>query len=78
MLIYKDRKDGNIKPRPATQLCEEFFIHGFKFVFPPKFGTLTRGIPTAYAAPSLNKILASSGNDPIPAWPHGQGTHREY
>lgn len=76
MLIYKDHKDGNIKLRPVAQLCEEFFIHGFKFVFPPKFGTLTRGIPTAYAAPSLNKILASSGNDPIPVWPHGQGTHR--
>lgn len=75
-LLSPIKIDGESKLVPFIQLCEEFLIHGFKFVFPPEFGTLARGIPTAYAAPSLNKILASSGNDPIPVWPHGNGTHR--
>lgn len=75
-LLSNIRIESELKPTPFNQLCEEFLIHGLKFVFPPEFGTLTRGIPTAYAAPSLNKILGSTGNDPIPVWPHGQGTHR--
>lgn len=63
------------QPTPFIQLCEEFLIHGFKFIFPAEFGSMTRGIPTAYAAPSLNKIIVT-GNDPIPVWPSGEGTHR--
>ncbi len=63
-------KDDNNETKlvPVTQSCEEFLIHGLKFVFPPKFGSHTAGLPTAYAAPPLNKIIVA-GNDPIPIWP---------
>lgn len=66
---------AEIKLEPIRQACEEFFIHGFKYIFPAEFGTWTRGIPTGYAAPSLNKIILA-GNDPIPVWPHAEGTHK--
>jgi hypothetical protein len=69
------REKSEIKLVPIIQSCEEFLIHGFKFVFPAELGSLTRGIPTAYAAPSLNDIIVA-GNDPIPVWPSGNGTHR--
>src|SRR5579862_6284138 len=32
---------------------KEFLIHGAKYAFPVYRGTLTRGIPTSYAAPPL-------------------------
>lgn len=63
------------KPQPITQACEEFLIHGLKYVFPAKLGELVRGIPTSYAAPSLNDQIVV-GNDPIPVWPYGEGNER--
>jgi len=63
------------KPQPITQACEEFFIHGLKYVFPAKLGELVRGIPTSYAAPSLSYQIVV-GNDPIPVWPYGEGNER--
>lgn len=53
---------------PVRQACEEFLIHGVKYVFPPEFGSQCGGIPTAYAAPPLNEIIIS-GNDLPPVWP---------
>lgn len=38
------------KPQPIIQVCEEFFIHGIKYVFPGKLGEMARGIRTSYAA----------------------------
>jgi hypothetical protein len=38
-------------------------------------GRLTRGVPTAYAAAPLNKIIAPS-SDPPPVWPHKGGGAR--
>lgn len=63
------------KPRPITQACEEFFIHALKYVFPAKLGEIVRGIPTSYAAPSLNEQIIS-GSNPIPVWPYGEGNAR--
>jgi hypothetical protein len=67
-LLSPIKSESEWKPIPFIQLCEEFLIHGFKFIFPPEFGSLTAGIPTAYAAPPLNKIIAA-GDSPIPVWP---------
>ena len=67
-LLVRALFDGEWKIVPIIQFCEEFLIHGFKFVFPPEFGSFAIGIPTAYAAPPLNNIIAA-GNDPIPVWP---------
>jgi Arm domain-containing DNA-binding protein/integrase-like protein len=69
--VIKD--ESEIKLAPIIQSCQVFSIHGFKFVFPAELGSLTRGIPTAYAAPSLNNIIVT-GDDPIPVWPTGNGT----
>ena len=55
----------------------EFLIHGLKYAFPPIYGTITRGIPTAHAAPPLVDMI--SGNDDLPpVWPSPEGTVRGY
>jgi hypothetical protein len=53
----------------------EFLIHGVKYAFPVYRGTMTRGIPTSYAAPPLNGIIASSA-EPPPVWPYAEGSAR--
>ena len=63
------------KPIPIIHACEEFFLHGFKYVFPAQLGASTRGVPTSYAAPSFNGEIVI-GNDPIPVWPYAEGTER--
>jgi hypothetical protein len=63
------------KPSPILQACEEFLIHALKYVCPAKLGEITRGVPTSYAAPKF-KGLITLGSDPIPVWPHGEGTER--
>lgn len=53
----------------------EFLAHGFKYTFPPKRGSMVRGLPTSYAAePLKSQILAD--NDPLPVWPYPHGTVR--
>ncbi len=54
---------------------KEFLIHGLKYAFPVCRGSLTRGMPTAYAAPPLNRTITSSP-EPPPVWPTPQGSVR--
>jgi hypothetical protein len=63
--------------RPIREALKEFLLHGVRYAFPPERGELTRGVPTGYAAPPLNKEIAQ-GNDPPPVWPHAQGRVRGY
>lgn len=63
------------KPFPILQACEEFLIHGLKYVFPAKQGGITRGVPTGYAAP-IFKGQINLGNDPIPVWPYAEGNEK--
>jgi len=63
------------KPRRAA--VEEFLCHGLKYVFPPRRGGLTRGMPTSYAAPPLDSQLVLSTEHP-PVWPYARGTVRGY
>lgn len=58
--------------RPALQ---EFILHGLKYVFFPERGELTRGMPTAHAAPPLDAHFPDSG-DPPPVWPDPEGSVR--
>ena len=53
----------------------EFLVHGVKYAFPPDRGTMTRGTPTAYAAPPMNKEFVPD-SDPPPVWPDPDGTVR--
>ncbi len=71
--------------KPVRAALLEFLIHGVKYVYPPERGNLTRGIPTAHAAPPLRELLALSlsnglalGDEPPPVWPHPQGTVKGY
>ncbi len=57
-----------------TQL-REFLLYGAKYVFPPVWGSLARGVPTGYAAAPLNALIAPS-SDPVPIWPHPKGAAR--
>ena len=61
--------------RPLLRSVEEFLIHGVKYAFPPQRGEMTRGMPTAHAAPPLNEEFAES-SDPPPVWPSPEGRVR--
>ena len=63
--------------RPILAALEEFLIHGVRYAYPPKRGELTRGMPTGYAAPPLNKVIVQP-NEPPPVWPYAEGTVRGY
>ncbi|HEU5076781.1 MAG TPA: hypothetical protein VFU02_21475 [Polyangiaceae bacterium] len=52
----------------------EFLLHGVRFSFPAKHSGLTRGIPTSYAAPPLQRSF--SVGDLPPVWPHPEGKVR--
>lgn len=61
--------------RPNRTALTELLIHGLKYLAVPTRGRLTRGIPTAHAAPALAGHLVV-GDEPPPVWPHAQGTVR--
>jgi hypothetical protein len=61
--------------RPLLDAVEEFLVHGVKYAFPPKRGEVTRGLPTSYAAPPLNKYVVASPEWP-PVWPFPEGQER--
>ena len=61
--------------RPIVAALLEFLEHGVKYAFPPKRGALTRGMPTGYAAPPLDKLIVA-GNEPPPVWPYAEGAIR--
>jgi hypothetical protein len=53
----------------------EFVVYGARYAFPPILGSLTRGFPTAYAAPVLRDQLTAT-DEPVPVWPYSKGTAR--
>jgi len=67
-LVTEDRRGNRVA-------LLEFLIHAVKYVFPPKRGKLTRGIPTAHAAPPLVTLI-DSGGEPPPVWPDPEGQVR--
>lgn len=70
LVRYQDRQPVLLKPQ-----LREFVLYGAKYAFPAISGRLTRGVPTAYAAAPLNKVIAPS-SDPPPVWPHKTGSVR--
>ncbi len=66
----------NEKIVPHFRNLEEFLIHGLKYVFWAEQGEMTRGMPTAYAAPPLADLLVSSAVEPPPVWPDPDGEVR--
>lgn len=70
LVIFQDKR-----PVVLKAAVQEFLLHGAKYAFPPVWGTLTRGVPTAYAAAPLNAVIAPS-SDPPPVWPYTKGAVR--
>lgn len=70
LVLFEARRPVVLKPQ-----LQEFVLHGAKYAFAPVWGTLTRGVPTAYGAAPLNGVIAPS-SDPVPVWPHAEGTAR--
>jgi biotin operon repressor len=70
-LAIKDRDSGRANPNRRN--LNNFIVHGMKFVFPAKPGAMTRGIPTAFAAPMLKGLLVSGG-EYIYVWPFAGGS----
>jgi hypothetical protein len=58
--------------RPALL---EFIEHGVKYAFPPERGGITRGLPTAHAAPPLRDHFRKTSEVP-PVWGDPKGTTR--
>lgn len=69
-LAIKDHDTGRAKPHLRN--LHTFIVHGLKFVFPAQVGAMTRGIPTAFAAPMLKGILVRGG-EYIYVWPSAEG-----
>lgn len=69
-LLRTDRRSG--RPQVNTQGLLELIQYGLKYFFPAEPGALTRGIPTAHAAPVLAGRLIAAGDD-IYVWPDAQG-----
>ncbi len=55
--------------------AREFLVHALKYEFPPRQGGMSRGLPTAWAAPPLSGILASTDEPPL-VWPDPKGNVR--
>lgn len=72
-LAFKDRESGRAKPN--RRHLYNFVLHGLKYVFPAKPGAITRGLPTAFAAPMLKESLVSGGEE-IYVWPHAEGQQK--
>lgn len=63
--------------RPILAALKEFLLHGVRYAYPPERGEVTRGLPTGYAAPPLNKVIVQP-NEPPPVWPYAEGNVRGY
>lgn len=70
LAMFQDRRPVVLKAQ-----LREFVLFGAKYAFPPIWGTLTRGVPTAYAAAPLNRLI-EPGSEPVPVWPHAEGEVR--
>jgi hypothetical protein len=61
--------------RPNRQALLEFLVHGLRYVFPAERGGITRGLPTAHAAPPLRDQIVAGG-EVVPVWPDPEGEVR--
>ena len=54
------------------EALREFLVHGVPYAFPARAGEVTRGVPTAWAAPALADKFGHTGPLP-PVWPDPDG-----
>ncbi len=60
---------------PIRSAVREVLQYGVPYFLPAERGELTRGLPTAHAAPPLKGLIVQ-GNDPPPVWPDPEGPVR--
>jgi hypothetical protein len=60
---------------PNRPALIEFVIHGVRYAYPAVRGGMTRGVPTAHAAPPLVNLIVGD-NEPPPVWPDPKGEAR--
>jgi hypothetical protein len=65
--------DGSLTVQRVA--LREFVLHGAKYSFPATTGSVTRGIPTGYAAPPLRDLIVQPDELP-PVWPQPDGRTR--
>jgi hypothetical protein len=70
----KDKRRGQLGAVRIAGLCE-FAIHGVRYAFPAKLGEIVVGMPTAWGAPPLAKVIVAS-RDGVPVWPDADGNAR--
>ncbi|MET0535223.1 MAG: MarR family transcriptional regulator [Steroidobacter sp.] len=70
LAIFRDGKPAVLKPQ-----MREFVFGGAKYAFPAVHGRISKGVPTSYAAPPLNGVIAPTA-DPVPVWSHKNGSVR--
>lgn len=58
--------------KPIRKSLQDYLLHGVRYAFPGKLGSVARGMPTAYAAPPLAEHIHS--DDLPPVWPDAEGT----
>lgn len=61
--------------RLIGSLIYEFIVYGAVYCFPPVMGSVTRGVPTGYAASPLKELINQPAEFP-PVWPDAQGLTR--
>ena len=61
---------GQIRPHIRNLL--EFVEYGIQYVFVPEVGALTRGLPTAHAAPPMSKAFKDEELPPVWSDPEGE------
>lgn len=67
--------EAKASARPVAAALREFLVHGAKYAFPAERGGMSRGFPTANAAPPLDEFITAT-TEPPPVWPHPQGKVR--
>jgi hypothetical protein len=55
---------------------EELMIHAGRFIVPARLGELTRGVPAAWAAEPISRIIHQPKQEPPPVWPEARGAVR--
>ncbi len=63
---------------PILEATVEFLVHAVKYVFPPTFGGMVRGMPTSWGAEPLSQLLEIGQDEKMPVWPYKHGKVRGF
>lgn len=69
------RNHATGRPSPNRHALFDFIVRSLRYVFPVKPGAMTRGVPTAFAAPMLKGLVVGAG-EYVFVWPHPEGRMR--